>query len=178
MPKPALKPKPGPLPCGRPLPQREEARKGSPRDSWRELLQGHLAKEGLKHSDQRLKIVELILGEDRHFRTQDMVRKVQVAYPGIGAATVYRNIKLLQDALILKETLIEDDGRQVVYELTDEDHHDHIVCVDCGEIFEFHEEEIEAIQERLSQKLSFRPASHRHVIYAHCEYAKKPLGRK
>ena len=172
MPKIASKSKNGTLSCGRPRPKRDEASQGSSRESWRQLLEGYLTQEGLKHSDQRLKIVELILSEDRHFRTQDMVRKVQAAYPGIGAATVYRNIKLLQDALILKETLIEDANRQVVYELTDEAHHDHIVCLDCGEIFEFHEEEIEILQDRITKNLSFRPASHRHVIYAHCDFIK------
>ena len=100
------------------------------------------------------------------------MREVQRAYPGIGAATVYRSIKVLCDAKILRETLVDADGR-VVYEVFDEDHHDHIVCLDCGAIFEFHDSLIESRQERVAGELAFAPVRHRHVIYARCEYKKK-----
>jgi len=160
----------GSLPCGRPLPQASYALEAqAAAASWKRKLLAHLEKEKLKHSDQRNKIVELIVAQNRHFTTQDMVKRIQAKYPSIGAATVYRNISLLLDAKILKETLI-GDGRESVYELYDGEHHDHIVCLDCGQIFEFHEEAIEELQDRVTKKQGFIPSRHRHVIYAHCEY--------
>ncbi len=167
------------LPCGRPLPQTSYAAVAAQNatDAWKEKLQSHLAKAGLKQSEQRTKIVDLIISQQRHFTTQDMVRRVQTKFPGIGAATVYRNISLLLEAKILKETLI-GDGRESVYELYDGEHHDHIVCLDCGQIFEFHEEAIEELQEKVTEKMGFQASRHRHVIYGHCDYRKTERGSK
>lgn len=163
------------LPCGRPLPTVSGTKKISLEEElekWRLQLQRYLTQKGLKYSDQRWKIVKLILSEKGHFSAQQIVQKVVDAHPGIGPATVYRNIKLLSEALILRETLADSQGRSV-YELFDEDHHDHIVCVDCNQIFEFHDPEIEAQQERVTKKLRFGLLRHRHILYAHCQYKEK-----
>jgi Fur family ferric uptake transcriptional regulator len=74
--------------------------------------------------------------------------------------------------MILKESLMDVQGR-VVYERFDEGHHDHIVCLDCGQILEFHDDEIEAQQQKVTKKLRFEEVRHRHVIYARCSYLKK-----
>ncbi len=155
-------------PCGRPIPQPATG------PEWQRKLKEHLVANGLKHSDQRTAIAEVVLGGiPGHFSTQDVVRIVQKRHPGIGAATVYRNIKTLVEAGLVKETLLDDQGR-TVFELADGDgtHHDHIVCADCGAIFEFAEERIEALQEAVTTSMSFSPLHHRHVIYARCEYEK------
>ncbi len=138
-------------------------------ERWEEKLQAYLDSQGLKHSSQRVKIMQYILLLPGHFRVQDIAREIQSVSPGIGAATIYRNIKTLCDAGIVRETLVDQDG-QTVYELLDDDHHDHIVCLDCRQIFEFHEEEIENLQNSLTQKMKFSEAQHRHVIYAHCDF--------
>lgn len=106
-----------------------------------------------------------------HFTVQDIARDIQEDAPGIGAATIYRNIKTLVEAGIVRETLVDQDG-QMVYEVLDDDHHDHIVCLDCHQIFEFHEEDIEHTQRKIADKMNFTEASHRHVVYAHCNYKK------
>lgn len=162
-----------PLPCGRPTPE-SSLRPSKKAERWEEKLQAYLDSKGLKHSTQRVKIMNYILLLPGHFRVQDIAREIQSVSPGIGAATIYRNIKTLCDAGIVRETLVDQDG-QTVYELLDDDHHDHIVCLDCRQIFEFHEEGIEEIQRGLTQKMKFSEAQHRHVIYAHCDYLK---GRK
>jgi Fur family ferric uptake transcriptional regulator len=158
-------------PCGRPSPKGRGSRPAKPTVDWKAKLQSHLADQGLKNSAQRLRISELILEQPSHFSIQDIVRQVQETHPKIGAATVYRAVRTLCDAGILEEKFIHEGG-QAVFELADEDHHDHIVCLDCGQIFEFHEAGIERIQSEISRKLAFREASHRHVIYARCEYGK------
>ena len=104
-----------------------------------------------------------------HLDAQGLVEQVKKKHSGIGAATVYRSIKVLCDASILKESLTDANGR-VIYELFDEGHHDHIVCLDCDEIFEFHDEKIELQQSAVVKQLDFREVRHRHVVYAHCSY--------
>lgn len=151
------------LPCGRPLP--ESVR---PFGDWKKKLDAYLDEKKLRRSDQRERIVEIALAQPGHFNVQQIVRKIQDAHPGIGAATVYRNVRVLCDAGILKETLVDSEG-QAFYEAWDEDHHDHVVCADCGHIFEFHDEKIEAAQRRAVEKIGFRELRHRHVIYASCE---------
>ena len=159
------------LPCGRPAPQASPPVSDEKLERWRTRLKAHLGGHSLKFSEQRWKIAKLILGTKEHFSAQEIVREVLKAYPDIGSATVYRNIKVLCDARILKETLVDADGR-VVYEVFDEEHHDHIVCLDCGQIFEFHDEKIEERQEKVTESLHFEEIRHRHVIYAKCQYKK------
>lgn len=156
------------LPCGRPLPAKVPS-KETDFGRWEEQLRRYLGAQGLKSSSQRWSIVKLILSEKGHFTTQAIVQKVQSESPGIGAATVYRNIKLLLEAGILIETLVDTQGR-TFYEIADDDHHDHIVCLDCGYIFEFHDESIESSQVQVTKKLKFTQVRHRHVIYANCQY--------
>lgn len=164
------------LPCGRNapvFPVLESARF----EKWQTDLKAYFKKSGLKYSEQRWKIAKLILERRGHFHTQEIVQEVTKAHPGLGAATVYRNLKTLCDAKILKETLVDAQGR-VVYESYDEAHHDHIVCLDCNEIFEFHSSEIEARQEAVASALSFKEVRHRHIIYAHCELKRKSAKKK
>jgi Fur family transcriptional regulator, ferric uptake regulator len=163
------------FPCGRPIPQNPSLSPISEDEElakWRLRLKTFLSGKGLKYSEQRWNIVKLILSEKGHFNTQEIAKKVNQAYPGIGTATVYRNLKLLCEAMILKESLMDVQGR-VVYERFEEGHHDHIVCLDCGQIFEFHDDDIESQQERICRKQRFEEVSHRHVIYARCAYQKR-----
>jgi Fur family ferric uptake transcriptional regulator len=156
-------------PCGRP----READSGIPTskqfEGWQNQLRTYLVSQGLKYTEQRWKIAELILSTGGHLDAQALVDQVRKKHAGIGAATVYRSLKVLCDASILKESLTDADGR-VIYELFDDRHHDHIVCLDCGDIFEFHDQKIESLQSAVVQKMNFKEVRHRHVVYAHCTY--------
>jgi Fur family transcriptional regulator, ferric uptake regulator len=159
-------------PCGRPSARPVTAApKPQKLLEWQQQLRTYLSEQNLKYSEQRWKIAELILSTSGHLDAQNLVEQVKQQHPGIGAATVYRNLKVLCEAKILKESLVDAHGR-VVYELFDDDHHDHIVCTDCGEIFEFHNDRIEALQNGLIRDMKFSQVKHRHVIYVKCEYAK------
>ena len=160
------------LECGRPLQDQGTPSSDAKLERWKTRLREYLEANSLKFSEPRWKIAKLILSTPGHFSAQDIVKKVSGLYPDMGSATVYRNIKVLSDAKILRETLVDASGK-VVYESFDEEHHDHIVCVDCGEIFEFHDEDIEQRQVALMKKRGFEEVSHRHVLYAHCSYLTK-----
>jgi Fur family ferric uptake transcriptional regulator len=162
-----------PLPCGRPAaPTHHDQSGDAPAlkiSEWQERLRVYLTKEGLKYTEQRWKIAELILDAGGHLDAQQIVDRVKERYPDIGAATVYRNLKVLCDAMVLNECLVDPHGR-VIYEMYDEGHHDHIVCVDCGEIFEFHSDKIESLQNAILSEMRFSQVRHRHVIYSQCRF--------
>lgn len=174
--KPAAKPrrperKSERLPCGR-----ERMHPGAPvaqtqYDGLHDRLKAYLEAQKLKYSEQRWKIAKVVLGSAEHLSAQEIIRRVEHEYPDIGAATVYRNIKVLCEAQILRETLLDAEDR-VVYEAFEEGHHDHIVCLDCGAIFEFHEAKIESLQQSVAEQMDFSEVRHRHVIYANCRYKK------
>lgn len=159
------------LPCGRPKGPSPIPPSPKQLEIWQNQLRSYLVAQSLKYTEQRWNIAESILSTGGHLDAQDLVEQVRKRHAGIGAATVYRTIKVLCDASILKESLIDTDGR-VVYELFDDQHHDHIICLDCGEIFEFHDQKIESLQSAVVQKMNFKEVRHRHVVYAHCTYNK------
>ena len=158
-------------PCGRKKVQ--EPGHGD-RDSqvWEEILSNFLREKGLRLTGQRQKIAGIALSKGSHFEIQELVRDVRGLHPEISPATVYRNVKTLCEAGLLQETLESRSG-VTLYERSETEHHDHIVCLDCGNIFEFHNPAIEKAQNRAISALGFRESRHQHVIYARCEYLKK-----
>jgi Fur family ferric uptake transcriptional regulator len=160
------------LPCGRPAAEQPGIPVAARLKEWHQQLRDYLTSGGLKYSEQRWKIAELILTMGGHLDAQGIVDRVKGKHPDIGAATVYRNLKVLCDAKILKESLNDANGR-MMYELFEEDHHDHIICTDCGEIFEFHNDKIESLQNTVVRGMQFKEVRHRHVIYAKCSFGAK-----
>lgn len=156
------------LPCGRTATKPESSSRKS-ESSWRPKLEKFLESEGLRNSDQRVKIADAILKAGEHLTGPEIVARVKKVHPEIGPATIYRSLKTLCDAQVLKESLSDAQGL-VVYEAFEESHHDHIVCLDCGHIFEFHSDEIEQIQAKVAKSLKFQDVSHRHVLYAKCKF--------
>lgn len=157
------------LPCGRPAADHPGIPAAPKLKEWNEQLRHYLSEKGLKYSEQRWNIAESILSTGGHLDAQGVVDRVKQKHPQIGSATVYRNLKVLCDAKVLKESLNDANGR-VIYELFEDEHHDHIICVDCGEIFEFHSDKIETLQNTVVRDMRFNEVRHRHVIYAKCSY--------
>jgi Fur family ferric uptake transcriptional regulator len=162
------------LPCGRPIPADQHSV-----ESLLEKLKARLEKYGvekdLNRSEAREKILETIVNESRHFRSLDLLVRLGKRYPEVGKATLYRNLPIFVESGILKLGPTDSDG-QIFYELAEDDaeeHHDHIVCLDCKRIFEFHDEVIEARQSQISKELGFAAKKHTHVIYAACKYKAK-----
>lgn len=159
-------------PCGRSSRPSRGTESAAKFEEWRARLRKHIAGQGLKYTEQRWKIASLILSSGGHLDAQELVARVKRKHPGIGAATVYRNIKILCDASILNESLVDSQGR-AIYEVFDEAHHDHIVCLDCGGIFEFHDPKLESLQDSAAESIGFEPVRHRHIVYARCKYKAK-----
>ena len=128
-------------------------------------LAEHLARHGLKQTRQRDAILETFLGADGHLTSEQLYERVRREHPDMGAATVYRTLKLFCEAGIANAhhfrdgvTLYEREGH----------HHDHLICTDCGEIVEFESETVEREQERVAQSHGFSLSGHRHILYGVC----------
>ena len=162
------------LPCGRKTsasPKRQEGAKVLLNKLLQALRQFSERKE-LNRSAAREKILETIVYEARHFTPSKLLLQLKRRFPEVGKATLYRNLPVLVQSGILQEGPTDPEG-QVTFELCGDDHHDHILCLDCNRIFEFHDEGIEERQNLISKDLGFKPRRPHHVIYADCEFLKQ-----
>ena len=136
-------------------------------DKFRTLLQDHMAKKGLRSTDQRRLIVETFFSAPNHVSIEELLATVRAQDPRVGYATVYRTLKLLAECGVAFERRFGDGLTR--YELADDtSHHDHLICVDCGSITEFEEPRIEEIQEEVAAKAGFLLRSHKHEMYGVC----------
>ena len=126
-----------------------------------------LKNNGLKATLPRLKILEVFQsGSMRHMTAEDVFRHLLKDNADIGLATVYRVLTQFEQAGILSRNHFESG--KAVYELNEGQHHDHMVCLDCGRVEEFYDAEIESRQQAVAQAKGFVIADHALSLYAHC----------
>lgn len=159
-------------PCGRKRTHDSEPETGVFTQNWRASLNQFLKSRGLRATRPRELVATIALTRKTHFEIQTLVKEVRSRHPEISPATVYRSVKTLCEAGLLIETL-QGNGRVALYEIAADDHHDHLVCLDCGEIFEFHDSAMERAQTRAVEAMNFKEVRHRHVVYAHCGELKR-----
>ena len=129
-----------------------------------------LKSTGLKATLPRLKILEIFQqGELRHMTAEDVFRVLLQERSDIGLATVYRVLTQFEQAGILSRSHFESG--KAVYELNEGQHHDHLVCLDCGRVEEFYDAEIEKRQNDVATTKGFVIADHALSLYAHCTRA-------
>lgn len=119
--------------------------------------------KGLRMTGQRRVIAQVLQDSADHPDVEELYARAQAVDPGISIATVYRTVKLFEEAGIL-ERLEFGDGR-ARYEDADRDHHDHLIDINSGEVIEFVDAEIEALQERIAAKLGYELRGHRLELY-------------
>jgi Fur family transcriptional regulator, ferric uptake regulator len=132
----------------------------------RQVLTAYLERHGLKRSTQREIILEAFLRAGRHVSVEELLRLVKRKRPDVGRTTIYRTLKLFQDAGLASELTFGGEAR--FEPLWNRDHHDHFICSSCGAIFEFQSPEIEELQETIARGISFTIEGHRHQIFGRC----------
>ena len=136
-----------------------------------------MAKKGLRSTDQRRLIVDTFFRAPNHISIEELLAQVRETEPKVGYATVYRTLKLLTECGVAHERRFGDGLTR--YELADDTgHHDHLICVECGDIVEFEEPRIEALQEEVASKYGFELKSHKHEMYGVCPKCQKKAGRR
>lgn len=126
-----------------------------------------LRKAGLKATGPRLKILTILEETgDRHLTAEDVYRSLLDAGEEIGLATVYRVLTQFESAdLVIRHNF---EGGRAVFELNPGIHHDHLVCIECGRVFEFMDSEIETSQKRVADSEGFVMEDHALYIYGVC----------
>lgn len=129
-----------------------------------EKLEEYMRENGLRSTVQRRLVTSVFFRSEGHLSIDDLLSRVREDEPSIGYATVYRTLKLLRESGLANERHFGDGVSR--YEVAHEDeHHDHLICVDCDRIIEFENEEIEALQEALVAKKGFTIRRHIHELY-------------
>ncbi len=128
---------------------------------------------GLKATLPRLKVLEIFqLGRHRHMSAEDVYRELLSDSQDVGLATVYRVLTQFEQAGILKRSNFESG--KAVYELDEGQHHDHLVCLQCGRVEEFVDAEIERRQQRIARDRGFALQDHALALYANCTKSECP----
>ena len=126
-----------------------------------------LRRAGLKITAPRLKILEILANATvRHMSAEDVYRRLLELNEDIGLATVYRVLTQFESAGLVTRHHFE--GGTAVFELNEGTHHDHIVCVDCGRVEEFADEDIEQRQRSIADRLGFVITDHSLTLHGHC----------
>lgn len=127
----------------------------------------NLKNAGLRTTIPRLKILEIFgKSKQRHMSAEDVYRALLEEGEEIGLATVYRVLTQFEVAGLLQKNMFGD--HKAVFELDTGEHHDHMVCLECGRVEEFHNEEIERLQLELCQQKGFQLRYHEMNLYGTC----------
>ena len=127
-----------------------------------------LRKAGLKVTLPRIKILELLVSAELHHMSAEEVYKALIEQgEDVGLATVYRVLTQFEQAGIVERHNFENNLS--VFEITQEEHHDHLVCDVCGKIIEFHNEIIEEEQTKVAAEHGFKLSGHSLVLYGICD---------
>ena len=121
------------------------------------------SEKGLRITEQRRVIARVLSEADDHPDVEALHERASAIDSGISIATVYRTVRLFEEAGILERHDF-GDGR-ARYEAAADDHHDHLIDVETGKVIEFVDEELEELQRRIAEKLGYRLVDHRMELY-------------
>ena len=126
-----------------------------------------LKASGLKATLPRMKILDIFQNSEvRHLTAEDVYKILLSDNMDVGLATVYRVLTQFEQAGLLNRNHFESG--KAIFELNEGSHHDHLVCLDCGRVEEFVDEEIEKRQQMIAQERGFKIAEHALAIYGNC----------
>jgi len=137
----------------------------------REIFEAHIRNKNLKHTEQRTQILKTFLETERHLTAEELYVLVRRKYPSIGYATICRTLKLLYECGLCRELKVEDGVTRYEH-LYGHEHHDHLICINCGSFVEVVSPEIERLQEELASENDFILKRHRLELYGICKKCK------
>lgn len=131
------------------------------------MQNNELKKAGLKSTLPRIRILNVLeSAENRHLSAEAVYRELLEAGEEVGLATVYRVLTQFEAAGLISRHHFEEGHS--VFELASEEHHDHIVCIQCGKVTEFVDDTIEKCQRRVAEDAGFSIKDHSLIIYGEC----------
>ena len=128
-----------------------------------ETIENKCKKKGLKLTDQRRLIAQVMSEAKDHPDVDELHKRITKRDAKVSIATVYRTVKLFEEAGVLSKH--DFKGEKSRYEQLPEEHHDHLIDINTGEIIEFVDQDIERLQEKISKKLGYKLVDHRLELY-------------
>ena len=136
-------------------------------EQLRARLSEYMTRHGLRSTEQRRIVTDMFFMSEGHLSIEDLLDKVRAEESRIGYATVYRTLKLLKDCGLAFERHFGDGVSR--YEVAWEDeHHDHLICLECQKIIEFEDQGIERLQHKVAEKHGFSMVRHKLELYGLC----------
>ena len=131
------------------------------------FLREYLSSHGYRQSSQRNRIVDIFFNVKEHISAEELLARVREQDPRVGLTTVYRTLKLLTRCGLAFERKF---NRQIsMFEpIPHEKHHDHLICLGCGSILEFENQDIETLQESVAREMNFQITRHILELYGYC----------
>jgi len=137
----------------------------------KEKLKVFLKKKGFKSTRQRDIIANEFLKTAEHVTAEELYNTINKKHKDIGFTTVYRTLKLLVELGLAAEMVFADNLTR--YEpLSEEEHHDHLICMNCGAITEFEDPKMERLQKKIADEFGFYIVSHKMEFYGYCRRCK------
>ena len=142
----------------------------------KEIFREHIQRPGQRRTAQRDLILEIFLRTEEHLTSDDLYFLVHRRDPTIGHTTVYRTLKLLTEAGLAREVRFGDNKTYYEHHYNHE-HHDHMICTECGKVIEFFSQDIENLQDQMADKFGFRPTHHSLRMWGVCADCQKSKSR-
>lgn len=133
----------------------------------RSIFLDHIQAAGLRRTAQRDLILETFLSTEEHLTSEDLYGLVNKIDPAIGLTTVYRTLKLLTEAGLAREVRFGDNKTYYEHHYNHE-HHDHMICTECGKVIEFFSPDIEKLQDEMASNFGFKPTHHSLRLWGLC----------
>lgn len=138
----------------------------------KEIFLEHIQKAGLRRTGQRDLIMDIFLRTEDHLTSEDLYWLVQKEDPTVGHTTVYRTLKLLTEAGLAREVRFGDNKTYYEHHYNHQ-HHDHMICTQCGKVIEFFSADIEDLQDQMAEKFNFQPTHHSLRMWGVCDECQK-----
>lgn len=139
----------------------------------KERFDVYLRQKGMRRTGQRDVIVEAAFGSDDHFTAEELLATARRIDPRASRATLYRTIALLVECGLLREIDLGRDERVYDPNFLDSPGHNHLICVDCGQVVEFEDDNAAILIDCITRRLGFRPSSKSMRIEACCDRLRK-----
>jgi Fur family transcriptional regulator, ferric uptake regulator len=133
----------------------------------RAIFLDHIQAAGLRRTGQRDLILKIFLSTEEHLTSEDLYNLVVKWDPSVGLTTVYRTLKLLTAAGLAREVRFGDNKTYYEHHYN-HDHHDHMICTECGKVIEFFSPDIEDLQDQMASNFGFKPTHHSLRMWGVC----------
>ncbi len=133
-----------------------------------ERFREFLSEEGLRFTEEREKIAQVVFGKDDHFEAEELLYQIRRDEKSVSRATIYRTLELLVRSGEL-QTINFGDGYSLYERSGERAPHGHLYCKQCGEVIEFSLEDIQPVEENLCSEHEFLPVEYRHQVHGYCQ---------